>query len=858
MEAYENTSLWQHAFAQKQDGLDQSRSRLIEAYRQFRVRVSSLLEQIKQELPALTLHDITHVDALWRIASEISGPDYDLNPAEAFVLGGAFLLHDAAHCRAAFPGGLPEIQATTEWQDTVVQYGYTAESLMAGSKEFQSVLFDTLRALHPIQARKLPFACWKDKTDSTTLNLLPDDELRMAYGDLIGEVAESHWWHPHELEKFAHRIITPPTCLTPASWTVNPLKIAVLLRVADAAHIDAQRAPRFLMLLKQPTGISKTHWQFQSKLHQPYCDKERNDLLFSGSAFIQDELAAWWLAYDAVCLANNELSAADKLLQENRLPRLAARFATAAYSPDTFARQVPTQSWHPVDTSVKITDITSVVQRFGGEKLYGNDPTKALRELLQNAIDAVHACRSLGWLRPEEGEIEITLEDTPEGHWLHVSDTGIGMSRYVLTEVLLDFGRSLWRSTALRGEWDGLASSGFEAIGQFGIGFFSVFMLGEQVRVLTRRHEPKGDEPQQWLLDFSHDIRQRPVLREPTTHEKLPRHGTRVSVLISSEKLQAICRKPLALRQKDDSTISFAQACARLAPAADINLYVTTSCQSRQCIVQANDWRTLSPLSLIQRIAPGHYDRTAQGTFGPWSHLTTIINQHGHIVGRCAVQLSRYNTPKLGIGVNNGLFAGMVGNVAGIILTKQQNDFARNDALPDITLLTLQQWAEDQKQSLIKRHKLSAHNSALLAAFGASNNQLILGNFGSLSVSYEDFIKYAPTCGTIFQHDGCVDYDEDEDEVLRREFEDFFEPTPHLLQLEEAAPPDWVDMIPREDAGSSCWSLEAVFEEALLAAWKEVEWSEDSVVVGSVNGVEITRRCTVARRAQNKTTDTSV
>ena len=138
----------------------------------------------------------------------------------------------------------------------------------------------------------MPFACWKDKADSATFNLLPDEELRMAYGDLIGEVAESHWWHPHELEKFARRTITTPTCLTPASWTVNPLKIAVLLRVSDATHIDAQRAPRFLMLLKQPTGISKTHWQFQSKLHQPYCDKERNDLVFSGSAFTQDELAA--------------------------------------------------------------------------------------------------------------------------------------------------------------------------------------------------------------------------------------------------------------------------------------------------------------------------------------------------------------------------------------------------------------------------------------------------------------------------------------------------------------------------------------------------------------------------------------
>jgi len=29
--------------------------------------------------------------------------------------------------------------------------------------------------------------------------LLPDQDLRHAYGDVIGLLAESHWWSPHEL-----------------------------------------------------------------------------------------------------------------------------------------------------------------------------------------------------------------------------------------------------------------------------------------------------------------------------------------------------------------------------------------------------------------------------------------------------------------------------------------------------------------------------------------------------------------------------------------------------------------------------------------------------------------------------------
>ena len=230
MPAYKQSSLWKTAFPESCTEHAAQRKRLTEAYERFRERVSQLLGQIKAELPDLTLHDISHVDALWQVASEIAGPDYPLNPAEALVLGGAFLLHDAAHCRAAYPGGLAQLQATAEWQDSAAQRKLDLATLTEGSNDFQSVLFDTLRTLHPRQARELPFAEWKD-SDGTTLLLFPDDELRDAYGDLIGQIAQSHWSHPHELEVFAKSTVTAPSCLSPASWTVAPLKLAILLRV---------------------------------------------------------------------------------------------------------------------------------------------------------------------------------------------------------------------------------------------------------------------------------------------------------------------------------------------------------------------------------------------------------------------------------------------------------------------------------------------------------------------------------------------------------------------------------------------------------------------------------------------------
>ena len=207
MNDYKQTSLWKTVFDHRQDGFDAQRDKLAGAYEEFRGRVSLLLAQIQKELPDLTLHDITHVDALWRVASEIAGPAFPLNPAEALVLGGAFLLHDAAHCRAAFPGGVAELRQTVEWRDAAAQRELSADHLMEGSAEFQAVLFDTLRVLHPRQARKLPFAKWSDGTGNL-LHLFPQDELREAYGHIIGEIAESHWYNPHELESFSAKAVT--------------------------------------------------------------------------------------------------------------------------------------------------------------------------------------------------------------------------------------------------------------------------------------------------------------------------------------------------------------------------------------------------------------------------------------------------------------------------------------------------------------------------------------------------------------------------------------------------------------------------------------------------------------------------
>ena len=851
MPAYKQSSLWKTAFPESCTEHAAQRKRLTEAYERFRERVSQLLGQIKAELPDLTLHDISHVDALWQVASEIAGPDYPLNPAEALVLGGAFLLHDAAHCRAAYPGGLAQLQATAEWQDSAAQRKLDLATLTEGSNDFQSVLFDTLRTLHPRQARELPFDEWKD-SDGTTLLLFPDDELRDAYGDLIGQIAQSHWSHPHELEVFAKSTVTAPSCLSPASWTVAPLKLAILLRVADACHMDAKRAPRFLMLLKQPQGVSSQHWRFQSKLHQVKCDSEREELILSGSPFPASEQAAWWLAYDAASLADRELSAADSLLRDHHIERLAAREIAGIKSPQSFARQVPTKDWYPVDTSLRISNIQSVVERFGGEKLYGDKPWLALRELIQNARDAIHAARSLGYLNEDEGEIEVAIEDTDDGHWLHVTDNGIGMSRYVLTEVLLDFGHSLWHSADLSGEWSGLAASGFEAVGQFGIGFFSVFMLGERVRVCTRRCEAKDDESDSgWILEFDQGTRNRPLLRAPNTMEKLKKAGTKISVFLTKEKLERLYLKEEVAFDKG-GVRSIQQTCAHLAPAIDLDLFVRENGVKQQVII-ANDWKCLPQNELLQRLYPFTYHNDNLKHFDGWLNLTGISNSEGKLIGRCGIRTGYRG--KSALGVTKGIMAGYIDGLSGIIFSMPQADLARQSAVPKITKDNLQAWAEEQKNILCEFEMLDTARSKVLARYGASHSQLFVGFLDNEEITQQELVNYLHGVDIFAVHDGEIEYDGDDD-VKESDFDDF-SANDNVLELLSGSffdsQPSWTKDIPEASTDTSSWSLKKAFEEALESAWGSDEYfSMKRVVfnVGEVDGVHIYRFCDVYHRVR--------
>jgi len=112
-----------------------------------------------------------------------------------------------------------------------------------------------------------------------------------------------------------------------------------------------------------------------------------------------------------------------------------------------------------------------------------------LRELISNASDALDKVRFEALSRPEltpAGELEVALEIDPEARTLSVSDNGIGMTRDEVVENIGTIARSGTREF-LRAVREAKAATAPELIGQFGVGFYSSFMVADRITVVTRR-----------------------------------------------------------------------------------------------------------------------------------------------------------------------------------------------------------------------------------------------------------------------------------------------------------------------------------------------------------------------------------
>lgn len=114
-----------------------------------------------------------------------------------------------------------------------------------------------------------------------------------------------------------------------------------------------------------------------------------------------------------------------------------------------------------------------------------------LRELISNGSDALDRLRFDALTNPElvpaDHKYEIRLKPNLAARTLIIADTGIGMSRQELIEHIGTIARSGTRELRKRVKETQSARAFAELIGQFGVGFYSAFMIADKVSIVTRR-----------------------------------------------------------------------------------------------------------------------------------------------------------------------------------------------------------------------------------------------------------------------------------------------------------------------------------------------------------------------------------
>lgn len=170
---------------------------------------------------------------------------------------------------------------------------------------------------------------------------------------------------------------------------------------------------------------------------------------------------------------------------------------------------------------VQTENIFPIIKKF----LY-SDHEIFIRELVSNAVDATQKLKTLasvGEFKGELGALEITVKLDKEKKTLTISDRGVGMTAEEVDKYInqVAFSGAEEFLTKYKGQGDGT-----NIIGHFGLGFYSSFMVSNEVEIITKSHK-EGVAAVRWECDGSPEY----TLEETTKEDR----GTDIVMHINEE-----------------------------------------------------------------------------------------------------------------------------------------------------------------------------------------------------------------------------------------------------------------------------------------------------------------------------------
>ena len=195
-----------------------------------------------------------------------------------------------------------------------------------------------------------------------------------------------------------------------------------------------------------------------------------------------------------------------------------------------------------------------------------------LRELVSNASDACDKLRfealTDGALFEDDQDLAIRVDYDREARIVTVSDNGIGMSRQEVIEHIGTIAKS--GTQEFLQKLTGDQTNDAQLIGQFGIGFYSAFVVAERVKLVTRRAGLAPEHGVTWESTGEGDYTLQTVPKETRGTEVVLHLRQSEDKLLSGTRLRALLRKysdhigvPIRMKKDgadEDETVNQASA----------------------------------------------------------------------------------------------------------------------------------------------------------------------------------------------------------------------------------------------------------------------------------------------------------
>lgn len=272
---------------------------------------------------------------------------------------------------------------------------------------------------------------------------------------------------------------------------VNLHYVAIILRTSDLLHITSDRAPSILYSLINPTDpISIIEWKKQKAVNtiKPKVLKNddgnldpniKTDTIEIIAYFDKpDQAESYFGLISYIMYARDQIKQNYKFIQDSQKTQATTKYSFPWNNIDD--TNIETLGFEPKQLSFEL-DQTNILQLLVGHTLY-NDSSVVIRELTQNAIDAIKLQNQIEDINNNrtitKGNIDI--------HWnsekgeLSVCDNGVGMSLYEIENYLLKVGASKYRSEEFIKKYPS-----FNAISRFGIGILTCFMISDSIDIFT-------------------------------------------------------------------------------------------------------------------------------------------------------------------------------------------------------------------------------------------------------------------------------------------------------------------------------------------------------------------------------------